>query len=714
MLRFLRRARVADAAVSPPPSRCEPLEPRELFSAVPLDAPQPHASANTSPVVVAATAPALYPIAMQLHVMGPGRVVLTWEAEDGFPPNGASYRVQRQDGAGSPFRTIATRSASQWGYTDAAVTPGVVHVYRVVAFGWDGASTTSNTQAYILHAVSIAGMGGAVEGKPYSLALDRGTLEAVDRWVIEWGDGLTEEVPGDALMVTHVFDGRSASRVGITATAYRDGVGYRAPTRHVVLTPGGVDSVAARATGTDKINIRWTEASRIPLAYRLLRSTDGQTWTHFETVEPHVRSFTDWHLDEGRRYFYRVQPVTPWREGPASRTVGATTLPEAAVRVVPFAVSPTTIGVRWLDASASERGYRIEVGVAHERLHLTEFRTAAMLPAQQGVGEAIAHIAGLSPRTTYAVRIWTLGVGGAASTLSWITCTTPPAGPLPAAASRLVAGVRSASRIDLSWRDNATDETGYRIERREGTQPWTHLAGVRADAVAFSDTTAEDGRTYEYRVIPVGRYGPGDASNVATATTSVAPPTDLRAAITPDGWIRLSWQDRSLNEQSFRIYRHWMEGNVQRRELVKYAAGWNATGEVWSPVHVPLGVPCWFTASAVAGGVESAESTPSNTVTPVEQWATASGATRGVWGTPYRLTLTKHNVPGEVTWEVSFSGSRGSRFFTGADDTLVVEHEFLPPVDGQTTALHFIEATMRADGVALLTNRIVVTYGFAS
>jgi|GEM_PF-6718020 len=54
--------------------------------------------------------------------------------------------------------------------------------------------------------------------------------------------------------------------------------------------------------------------------------------------------------------------------------------------------------------------------------------------------------------------------------------------------------------IDLSWTDNANNESGYRLERRSLTGTYAPLTTLPADATAFSDASVAPGQTYAYRL----------------------------------------------------------------------------------------------------------------------------------------------------------------------------------------------------------------------
>jgi len=101
----------------------------------------------------------------------------------------------------------------------------------------------------------------------------------------------------------------------------------------------------------------------------------------------------------------------------------------------------------------------------------------------------------------------------------------PPPPPAPLAPGNLSATAVSASRIDLSWSDNSSDETGFEIERCEGAGcvNFVKVAQAAADAASYSDTGRASATTYQYRVRAVNAGGPSEYSNTASTTTPVSP-----------------------------------------------------------------------------------------------------------------------------------------------------------------------------------------------
>ena len=97
---------------------------------------------------------------------------------------------------------------------------------------------------------------------------------------------------------------------------------------------------------------------------------------------------------------------------------------------------------------------------------------------------------------------------------------TPTPGALPAAPSNLTATGVSRNRIDLSWMDNSSNETGFQLERSRDAASWSQIATPAANATGFSDTSGlTPNKLFYYRVRAVNASGASAWSNVASART---------------------------------------------------------------------------------------------------------------------------------------------------------------------------------------------------
>jgi hypothetical protein len=100
----------------------------------------------------------------------------------------------------------------------------------------------------------------------------------------------------------------------------------------------------------------------------------------------------------------------------------------------------------------------------------------------------------------------------------------PWVGTPPSAPTSLTATTVHESRIDLAWTDNATNETGFAIERAVGGGAFATLTTVGANTTAYTNQFLDDATAYAYRVRAVGAAGDSAWSNEAGDTTLAAGP----------------------------------------------------------------------------------------------------------------------------------------------------------------------------------------------
>ena len=132
------------------------------------------------------------------------------------------------------------------------------------------------------------------------------------------------------------------------------------------------------------------------------------------------------------------------------------------------------------------------------------------------------------------------------------TSPNPPTDP-----TSLTALTVSSSQINLSWTDNADNESGFKIEQStDGTFTNPTITIVGANVTTYSATGLSAATTYYYRVRAYNSAGDSGYSNTASATTSSGPPADpsnLTATAVSKTQINLSWADNSSNEDGFKI-----------------------------------------------------------------------------------------------------------------------------------------------------------------
>jgi hypothetical protein len=136
-----------------------------------------------------------------------------------------------------------------------------------------------------------------------------------------------------------------------------------------------------------------------------------------------------------------------------------------------------------------------------------------------GSGITINHTYSVSG--TYIARLTVTDNQGASNSATTTVQVNPTPSTFPAAPTNLVATAISKNQIGLAWTDNASNETGFKIERCPGTNctNFNQIATVGVNVRNFSNTGLKRNGTYQYRVRAFNASGNSAYSNTASAKT---------------------------------------------------------------------------------------------------------------------------------------------------------------------------------------------------
>jgi hypothetical protein len=214
---------------------------------------------------------------------------------------------------------------------------------------------------------------------------------------------------------------------------------------------------------------------------------------------------------------------TNYGQDVGSYTLGGTIIPTgvsapaAPSNLTASAASTSQINLSWTDNSNNEDGFKIE--------RLNSDGTWSQV-ATVGANVTTWSDTGLTAGTTYTYRVRAYNASGGDSAYSNTASTTTNTGAtVPAAPSGLAAAVKSkpSLRVNLTWLDNSTNETGFKIERStDGGVTWSLLATVGANVTSYSDTNVTKGGSYTYRVYAYDGVGSSGYSNVVSITVGSA------------------------------------------------------------------------------------------------------------------------------------------------------------------------------------------------
>jgi carboxypeptidase T len=284
--------------------------------------------------------------------------------------------------------------------------------------------------------------------------------------------------------------------------------------------PTAPANLSTTAVSYSQINLAWTDSDN-ETGYKIERCT-GEGCTDFSQIGQtgaNITSFSSSGLTPFTSYTYRVRAYNAIGDSPYSNQASAVTLalppvPTAPTNLTATSISTSQINLAWTDNADNETGFKVErctgAGCA-------DFAQIATLGAN--VSNYIN--TGLTPSTSYSYRVRATNITGDSSYSNTSSATTQTASTTPAAPTNLVATAFSRSQINLSWTDNANNETGFKIERCKGISctNFTQIATVGANITTYSSTGLSSNSTYRFRVRAYNSAGNSIYSNIAAATT---------------------------------------------------------------------------------------------------------------------------------------------------------------------------------------------------
>jgi len=484
--------------------------------------------------------------------------------------NEEGFKIERKTGATGLFAEVGTVvMANAKTFTDTSLSGSTEFFYRVRAYNPGGASAYTNEAK----ATTLPDPPNA----PSNLV----TKPGKKRIVLDWSDNSDNET---GFKIERKLDTAvnftQIATVGANAVTYADtGLGvntkytyrlraynagghsaYSADVQGTTLPnpPAAAATLAAKVMSSSQIDLSWQDKSGNEAGFKIERKLgNAGAFSQIATVGANVTSFSSNNLNTNTKYSYRVRAYNAGGNSAYSNTVEATTLPKAPVAPANLTVivaSFSRLNLAWQDKSANEDSFKIERASASSAQAGT-FVEIAKLPAN---ATAFADT-GLSASTPYFYRVRASNTGGQSPYSNDANATTNP-GP-PDAPSGLTATPVNQTRIVLVWTDNADNEAGFKIERKipqGGTGAFAQVGTANANATSFADTGLVANTEYFYRVRSHNVTAHSAYTNEANTKTLPVPPaapTGLTASPLINLQIALSWQDKSTNEDSFRIER---------------------------------------------------------------------------------------------------------------------------------------------------------------
>ncbi|MGQ7848599.1 fibronectin type III domain-containing protein [Granulosicoccus sp. 3-233] len=337
--------------------------------------------------------------------------------------------------------------------------------------------------------------------------------------------------------------------------------------------PVAPDNLVTNAISSTDVLLSWNDNSDDESGFDLQRSTDQTNWTSVATPGTNTSSVTDTGLEPETTYHYRILAVNSVGHSSPSNVATATTdavppfvnYSAVAETAVNGTVSGNFSATEFNDDSVQSIRESESGGKPTKRRSLLEHRWQFSIQAGANVSvhanawssgsddgdefafsfsidggkswQALFTVESIDPDHQISALLPS-GTGGTVLIRVIDTDRTrghraldtvyvdelrvqvsTMAGSPPTAPDVLVATSETAHSVELSWNDNATDETGYAVERRASGGDWITLGNLAADSTGMTDWTVAPETTYEYRVLSFNGFGNSSFSNIANVTT---------------------------------------------------------------------------------------------------------------------------------------------------------------------------------------------------
>jgi hypothetical protein len=306
------------------------------------------------------------------------------------------------------------------------------------------------------------------------------------------------------------------------------------------------------------------------IGYRVERAIGSGPWEVIGTTLANITTFTDpTALDIFNAFHYRVVAYNAAGDSVSNEITVAPPAPAAPDLLTVTGVAWNQVSLSWTDLSADEAGFRIERAPASGGVPTGPFASLGT------VGQDVTSFNDLTVDvlTEYAYQVFAFNSGGdsAASNMAFATTPNNPNAPnAPSNAVLTLLGnitnpVNNPLRIRLVFFDNATNETGFVVERSVNGGPFAFLLNlpVRAGtgSVTNVDYAVSVGNTYAYRVKAVN--GVWNSAWLTSSTISVAPPlapsnfqySAVVGCTNACAVVTLTWTDNANNESGFELQR---------------------------------------------------------------------------------------------------------------------------------------------------------------
>lgn len=439
-------------------------------------------------------------------------------------PGSGSYRtaIERKTGASGAWTQIYIAAYGVFRYSDIGLSPNTQYFYRVRNYPGPGITTAScpvgdSGKDAITMLSGPALTGYAATGNTIYLSWSGNSADGDIIIERKMANGSFAVLATQSSATAGWYDNTGlvpgavyTYRVKVENTSNESMYSNELSVENFFLNaPSGLTASVNEEAGIDLV---WQDNSTDEIGFEIGRMVYGaSSYSLLDTVGKNTVKYTDKTAKTGVQYNYRVRAFMGDSESysaysnTASLGIGILGAP---INLKFSYVSSSQVLLSWTDTANNESGFKVEWKTGEEG----EWRVLSWLSSNT----TSYTVTGLSQYSVYYFRIRAYSSSGNFDSLSTeLEVSTA----LPYAPSGITANAISSSQINIKWKDNSENESGFRIMRKSSSLGYYLPVGeVGANVTAYSDKNLYSGLTYIYKVVAFNGSGTGE-SGEATATT---------------------------------------------------------------------------------------------------------------------------------------------------------------------------------------------------
>ncbi|MDD5652813.1 MAG: fibronectin type III domain-containing protein, partial [Candidatus Omnitrophica bacterium] len=594
------------------------------------------------------------PFNLKAQGVSVSQINLSWD--DAVQSDHDGFKLERKLSGGVTFTQIATLGAEVRSYDDSdALIEGESYDYRLRASRGNTFSEYSNNAGAI-----------TLLSAPSNLIARTVSSSAID---LSWQNnaptaegfhiGRSDTAGGNYEIIATVqgADNITYQETNLSAgttyhykvAAHKQWIDSEFSNRAQATTQPGIPAAptgfSGQAVNPEKIDLLWTDNAVNETGFKLERKKEGEAYNLLETLAANTENHSDVNLSEGTKYYYRLRATNASGDSDSVEVNVTTPInpPAAPKDLAAIAASTTQINLEWVDASDNEAAFQLERSTKQNE----GFVQIVSLEQNTTVYEDKKASSG----TTYYYRIRAINAAGNSAYSNIASATTfmnPPAAP-----SGFNAKAVSGHQIDLSWHDNADNESEFKLERRSSDSAYAALKVLPPNTTSYSDANLTAATTYYYRLKASNSGGDSDVVEASAATFAPIPsvPTSFTGSTISTTQVNLAWQHNGVNLTGFKVIR-----GTNGSTFPDVVTVTNASARSYNNTGLNPGIKYYYKICALNSSVESDYAGPIAARTFAITASATDVALRLVKGPPGEYTYTNAFVitnvcsTGGTTW----------------------------------------------------------------